>query len=355
MRQVVSTSRGDVFVRDAPMPRLSGGGAIVQTVCSVLGAGTELGHIRRRREAARGAPASAADAAADAAGARPMSYQSCGRIVELSDDLAGRFAVGDLVACAGAGFGHHAEFGYVPRNAMARVPDGVAPEWAATCNVGLTALHALRRAELRAGELLAVIGLGMVGQYAAQLARAFGGRAVGSDLAPLRLRKALECGIEAAVDGRSGDLVAEVRARSGGLGADHVCVCVVDGTRELTHTAVRAVRPSGVVVFVGGGLPDFTGAEDDASPHRKEIDVRWVYGRGPGSRDPEWNRGADYPERFVRWTAKTNLEAFLHLLATSRIAAAPLLTHRLPVNRVAEAADLLIEHPDRALGVVLKY
>jgi hypothetical protein len=83
------------------------GGAIVQTVCSVLGAGTDLGHIRRRREAARGAPASAVDAAADAAGARPMSYQSCGRIVELSDDLAGRFAVGDLVACAGAGFGHH--------------------------------------------------------------------------------------------------------------------------------------------------------------------------------------------------------------------------------------------------------
>jgi threonine dehydrogenase-like Zn-dependent dehydrogenase len=351
MKQVVSTSRGDVFVRDAPMPRLSGSGAVVQTVCSVLGAGTELGHMRRRREAARGAPPPGDEAAS----ARPMSYQSCGRIVELSDDLAGQFAVGDLVACAGAGFGHHAEFGYVPKNTMARVPAGVAPAWAATCNVGLTALHALRRADLRAGDLLAVIGLGMVGQYAAQLARAFGGRAIGSDLAPLRLQKALECGIEAAVDARSGDLVAEVRARSGGPGADSVCVCVVNGTKELTHTAVRAVRPSGVVLFVGGGLPDFTGAEDDASPHRKEIDVRWVYGRGPGSRDPEWNRGADYPARFVRWTAKTNLEAFLHLLATGRISAEPLLTHRLPVDRAAEAADLLIEHPDRALGVVLTY
>jgi hypothetical protein len=35
----------------------------------------------------------------------------------------------------------------------------------------------------------------------------------------------------------------------------------------------------------------------------------------------EWNRGADYPARFVRWTAKTNLEAFLHLLAAGRITA----------------------------------
>ena len=333
------------------MPRLTGSGAIVQTVCSVLGAGTELGHVRRRREAAGGAP----PADDDAASARPMSYQSCGRIVELSEDLAGQFAAGDVVACAGAGFGHHAEFGYVPKNAMARVPEGVAPEWAATCNVGLTALHALRRADLRAGELFAVIGLGMVGQYAAQLAGAFGGRAVGSDLYPLRLQKARECGVEAAVDAREGDLVAEVRRRSGGRGADSVCVCVVDGTSAVTHLAVRAVRPSGVVLLVGGGLPDFTGAEADASPHRKEIDVRWVYGRGAGSRDPEWNRGADYPERFVRWTAKTNLEAFLHLLGSGRVRAAPLLTHRFPVERVAEASGLLIEHPDQALGVVLTY
>jgi threonine dehydrogenase-like Zn-dependent dehydrogenase len=217
-------------------------------------------------------------------------------------------------------------------------------------------LHALRRAGLSAGESLAGIGLGMVGQYAAQLAGAFGGRAIGSDLFPLRLQKARECGIEAAVDAREGDLVAEVRRRSEGRGADYVCVCVVDGTRDVTHLAVRAVRPSGVVLFVGGGLPDFSGAEDDASPHRKEIDVRWVYGRGPGSRDPDWNlRGVDYPERFVRWTAKSNLEAFLHFLATGRISAAPLLTHRFPVERAAEAADLLVEHPDQALGVVLTY
>jgi hypothetical protein len=74
MNQVVFTSPGEVFVRDAPMPRLSGSGAIVETVCSVLGAGTELGHMRRRREAARSAPPTGGEAV----GARPMSYQSCG-------------------------------------------------------------------------------------------------------------------------------------------------------------------------------------------------------------------------------------------------------------------------------------
>lgn len=351
MKQVVSNNRGEVYAREAPMPRLEGSGAVVQTICSVFGAGSELGGVRRNRAAARQGAAPSGPVTE-----RPMSYQSCGRIVELSDDLHGTFAVGDVVACAGGGFGHHAEYGYVPKQTMARVPDGLSPEEAATNNVALTALHMLRRAEFQAGEMLAIIGLGMVGQFAAQLAAALGGRAVGTDLYPLRLEKARACGIEAAVDAGSGDLVEEVRSRTGGLGADDVCVCVTSGSKELTHLAVRAVRHSGVLLLVGGYQADFTGAEGDGNPHTKEIDVRFVYGRGPGSRDAEWNlRGAGYPSRFVRWTALTNLEALLHLQATGRVRATPLLTHRFPVDRAGEAADLLLDHPDQALGVVLTY
>lgn len=353
MKQVVSTDRGEVYPREAPMPRLEGVGAIVQTICSVFGEGSELGHLRRRREAIRSGERVGDRPPIE----RPMSYQSCGRIVELSDELRDTFAVGDIVACAGAGFGHHAEYGYVPKNTMARVPDGLSPDEAATCNVGLTALHALRRAEFQPGETIVVVGLGMVGQLLAQLAAASGGRAIGTDLYPLRLRLARACGIEAAVDGRSGDLLEEVRCRGDGLGADKIALCVGSANRELMHLAVRLVRPGGVVLLVGGPIyPDFTGAEGDASPHLKEIDLRWVYGRGPGSRDPAWNLGGiEYPTRFVRWTARTNLDALLGLQAAGRVRAAPLLTHRFPVERASEAADLLIEQPDQALGVVLTY
>jgi threonine dehydrogenase-like Zn-dependent dehydrogenase len=352
MKQVVSNSRGEVSVREAPRPRLDGSGAIVQTICSVFGAGSELGSLRRRRQAVRSGEVDPSAPVTE----RPMSYQSCGRIVELSDDLKDAYQIGDVVACAGSGFGHHAEYGYVPKNTMARVPAGLSPEEAATNNVGLTALHMLRRAQFQAGEMLAIIGLGLVGQFAAQLAHALGGRSVGSDLFPLRLERARACGIEAAVDAGSGNLAEEVRQRTAGVGADHVCVCVVSGTKELTQLAVRTVRHSGVLLLVGGYQADFTGASGDANPHTKEIDVRFVYGRGPGSRDPDWNhRGLEYPARFLRWTAHSNLEALLQLQATGRVRAAPLLTHRFPVDRAAEAADLLIEHPEQALGVVLTY
>jgi len=353
VKQLVATSQGEVQLREAPMPRLEGSGAIVQTVCSVFGAGSELGGLRRQRQAVRQQEQARDRPITE----RPMSYQSCGRIVELSDDLQGAYQVGDLVACSGGGFGAHAEYGYAPRHTIARVPEGLSPEEAATTNVGLTALHALRRAQFQAGETLAIIGLGMVGQCLAQLVTTLGGRAFGADLYPLRLERAKRCGIEAAIDARSADFLPEVRRRTDGLGADYVALCVVGSNQELVHLAVRLLRPSGVLLLVGGPLhPDFGGAEGDASPHVKEIDVRWVYGRGPGSRDPQWNQGAtEYPSRFVRWTAQSNLEALLRLQAAGRLRTAPLLTHRFPLERVTEAADLLIERPEEALGVALTY
>lgn len=353
MKQVVATNRGEVHVRDAPRPVLEGSGAIVQTICSVFGEGSELGRLCRTRLAARERAEQGQTAVID----RPMSYQSCGRVIERSGDLRETLAIGDLVACAGGGFAAHAEYGYVPRHAMAKVPEGVTPEEAASTNVALTALHALRRAEFQPGEVLAIIGLGMVGQCLAQLAFASGGRALATDRYPLRLEIARACGIEAAIDAQSGEFLAEVRRRTNGLGADTVAICVGGGSSDLMHLAVRLVRPSGVVLLVGGPLlPDFGGATGDAHPHLKEIDLRWVYGRGPGSRDPAWNRGdGDYPRRFLRWDALTNLEALLHLQATGRLRTQPLLTHRFPVDRAGEAADLLIEHPEQALGVVLTY
>lgn len=352
MKQVFRNNRGEVYVKDAPLPRLEGSGAIVQTICSVFGEGSELGGVRQMRRAIE-----AGQAPEEPLQERPMSYQSCGRIIELSDDLKDAYSVGDVVACAGAGFGHHAEYGYVPRNAMARVPEGVTPAEAATCNVGLTALHCIRRAGLGPGETMAVIGLGVLGQILTQLVYSCGGRAVGTDLYPLRLRKAAALGAEAVVDANVGDLAAEVATLTGGLGADYVAVCVGGRNKAVNHLAVRTVRYSGVVLMVGGAVNvDFSDAPPDASPHIKEIDLRWVYGRGPGSREADWYaQGLNYPRRFVRWDARNNLEALLHLQATGRLRVEPLLTHRFPVERAGEAADLLIDHPDQALGVVLEY
>ena len=109
------------------------------------------------------------------------------------------FRVGDRVACAGAGYASHAEVVFVPKNLAVKIPDGVDFESAAFTTLGAIALQGLRLADVRLGETVAVIGLGLVGLLTVQLAKAAGCRVVGMDPNPERCRLAQELGCDAAL------------------------------------------------------------------------------------------------------------------------------------------------------------
>ena len=73
--------------------------------------------------------------------------------------------MGDRVACAGAGYAVHAEFACVPRLLVAKIPaESMSFEEAAFTTVGAVALHGIRTAEVKLGDVVAVIGLGLLGQ-----------------------------------------------------------------------------------------------------------------------------------------------------------------------------------------------
>src|SRR3954471_2708917 len=109
MKQLFYNDKGDIYVKEIAPPALEGPGALVETVNSFLGTGSEMYAIR----AARQSPGNGATETA-------MSYQSCGRIIALSPEIEG-FQIGDLVACAGTGFGTHGEINYAPRYTFAKV------------------------------------------------------------------------------------------------------------------------------------------------------------------------------------------------------------------------------------------
>ena len=44
----------------------------------------------------------------------------------------------------------------------------------------------------------------------------------------------------------------------------------------------------------------------------------------------------------------------VNYIAEKKLKVKPLITHRLKLNAVGEAADMLLEHPDAALGVILE-
>src|SRR5581483_6258100 len=100
------------------------------------------------------------------------------------------------VACAGAGYAVHAEFACVPQLLVAKIPStsNVIFEDAAFTTVGAVALHGIRTAEAKLGEIIAVIGLGLLGQLTVQLLKAAGCRVLGMDINPQRAELALQTG-----------------------------------------------------------------------------------------------------------------------------------------------------------------
>lgn len=349
MRALYANNNGETYLKEVEEPTLGESGVLIETIASVLGTGSEVGGVAKARRAVE-------------AGSKPgemrehaMSYQSAGRVVEVTPDLESHFAPGDRVVAVGGGFAPHAERAFVIRHNFAKIPDCLDTAEAATANIGLTALHALRRAQFLPGETAAVIGLGLVGQMIVQMVRMTGGQAIGIDIIPSRLEKARELGVDLALAGDADELAAAVAEHTCGLGVDASFVAAGGGP-EPGRLGVRLVRPSGRVMMIGALVPDFTVGHPDANPHSKEIDIRWVFGRGPGSRDRDYlNARTDYPNRFVQWDQERNLYALLGMQASGQIDVGPLLTHRFPFADAPKAVDILIDHPDEALAVVLDY
>jgi predicted dehydrogenase len=278
----------------------------------------------------------------------PLGYSSAGVVVEVGEQVH-EVRVGDRVACAGAGYANHADYAYVPRNLLAKLPDGVSMEAGAFATVAAIALQGVRQAAPTLGERVAVLGLGLIGQLSVQLLRANGCRVLGFDPNPQRARLAEELGAHRAV---SEDLEGAAARFSDGEGLDAVVVAASSPSADPLERAGEISRLRGRVVVVG-----LVGMEVPRSLYyRKELDLRMSMSYGPGRYDPDFEeRGFDYPIAHVRWTEQRNLGAVLDLVADGRLRVERLVTHRFPIDQALAAYDLISTGREPYLGVVLGY
>ncbi|QGG96881.1 zinc-binding dehydrogenase [Actinomarinicola tropica] len=171
---------------------------------------------------------------------------------------------GDPVRCTGGGVrvfgngldlpGGQAELVAVPAadSACRVIPDGVTPEQAVMLTDILpTGWYGARRADITAGDTVAVIGLGPVGTFALQSALLLGAaRVIAVDTVPERLDAAELLGAET-VDAGAGT-VAQVLEATGGRGVDAVIEAV--GVDQTITDALYSCRPGGTVSVIGAHL-----------------------------------------------------------------------------------------------------
>jgi predicted dehydrogenase len=211
----------------------------------------------------------------------------------------------------------------------------------------------VRQADTRLGEVVCVVGLGLVGQLTAQLLRAAGARVICADLAPERVARASAAGFDCAVSATDEELAATVRSLTADRGADAVLIAAATPSSAPVRQAVELLRRRGRVVVVGAVGLDI----DREAFYRKDAELRIACSYGPGRHDPAYEvEGRDYPYDFVRWTENRNMAEFLRLVATGHIEVAPLIDLRFPIARADEAyAAATGAEREKVLGVLLEY
>jgi S-(hydroxymethyl)glutathione dehydrogenase/alcohol dehydrogenase len=118
------------------------------------------------------------------------------------------------------------------------------------CGVTTGVGAALNTARIRPGSTVAVLGCGGVGQAVIQGARVAGaGRIIAIDPQDLKRKMATQLGATDVVDPSKGDPVEQVKALTGGRGADYAFEVI--GLPETIQTTYQLARRGGEVIIVG--------------------------------------------------------------------------------------------------------
>ncbi|MEV1003778.1 2,3-butanediol dehydrogenase [Nonomuraea sp. NPDC050202] len=263
MRAALWYGAGDVRVEDVPVTPPGPGEVTIEVAyCGICGS-----DLHEYADGPHAVPVGEAHPESGVAAPLILGHEFCGTVTEIGSGVTG-FLPGDRVAvephyrcgrcprcvagqyniCRHFGFaglmGHGglAEHATVPAYMLHRLPEAVSLEQAAVFEPAAVALHAVRRAGIRPGESVAVLGLGPIGLLVTQLAARYGaGRVVAADRSAARREMALRLGAT--------ETGADLAGLAGGEGVDVAFEAV--GSGDTLRACLAATRRGGRVMFLG--------------------------------------------------------------------------------------------------------
>ncbi|MFN8280756.1 MAG: bi-domain-containing oxidoreductase [Saprospiraceae bacterium] len=332
MKQIIQDIRhGDTMLVETPVPALLPGHVLIRTHYSLVSAGTErmlvefgkAGWIEKVKQQPDKVHQVISKIKSD--GLIPtveavmrkldqpiaLGYCNAGVVIDVASDVT-TLRVGDRVVSNGP----HAEVVCVGKNLVSRIPDNVATDEAAFAVIAAIGLQGIRLVNPQLGEVVVVMGLGLIGQLTCQLLAASGCRVVGIDMNEQRTKLAAQHGIETILSAPDVDVTKNIHSMTGAQGADAVIITATSSSDELISQAARMSRKRGRIVLVGVIGLNIRRADF----YEKELTFQVSCSYGPGRYDPEYEQaGKDYPYPFVRWTEQRNFDAVLMAMSLGRL------------------------------------
>jgi propanol-preferring alcohol dehydrogenase len=218
--------------------------------------------------------------------------------------------------------GAYAEYMAIPAANVTRIPDGVSDlEAAVAADAICTPYHACREeARIGPGDTVLIVGAGGgVGIHGVQMAKLCGGFVLAADVSDDKLEAARDCGADALVDVRRGDLAAQVRKLTDGRGVDAAIDFVA--SRETLEASLAALARAGRLVIIGSRPQPVFGVDASftVDPGRMLYDMLEIHG--------------------ARYVTLAEIQATLELLRQRRIRA--VVSRTFPLEGAEEAHELL--------------
>tara|TARA_Y100000766_G_scaffold282604_1_gene296282 strand:- start:794 stop:2932 length:2139 start_codon:yes stop_codon:yes gene_type:complete len=364
---------GAMMIQNVPNPQIDKGMILVKNHFSIISSGTEgstvstarkslLGKAKERPQQAKQVldtlikqgPIQTYRAVTKRLDSySPLGYSCAGEVIDIGENV-NEFKIGDKVACAGVGYANHAEIVSVPVNLCVKLPKDANLKNAAYNTLGSIAMQGVRQADMRLGEICAVIGLGLIGQLTSMILKASGVTVVGIDINEMCVNIALENNaVDFGILRNKNDIDAQIKHITGGYGVDSVIISAGTDSLDPINFAGEISRKKGKVIILGD-VP--TGFERNPFWYKKELELKMACSYGPGRYDLNYEeKGIDYPLPYVRWTQKRNMQAFQNLISSNKIKIDYLTTHKFQFERAKDAFEMIIQKSDFFIGICLEY
>ena len=231
----------------------------------------------------------------------------------------------------GGGFAEYVKaMPWVADRGIIKLPDNVSFEEATFLEPINTILKAVQKARITKGETVLVAGCGPIGLQLLMVTNLMGVRIYSSDPMPERRTKSLALGAIDSFDPSNGKLVAEVKTRTEGRGADAVLVAVAHSS--VAEEAIAAARPGGRVLLFAANDPV----------------TRIGF--------PASAVGIDEKEILGSYSAAVDIqEEAAALVLQKKLPVMEIVTHRFPLARIQEGLELAANPTPESLKVLITH
>lgn len=228
--------------------------------------------------------------------------------------------------------------------ALDNVPAEIPIELALCLEPAYVAFHAVREAQVRFGDTVAVVGLGVLGLLAVRMAALSGAtRIIGVDVLPNRRELATRCGADLVLDPYAGDVAVEIHRATGDKGVD--VAIELAGVYPALQTAIRAARVGGTVCAAGFYQGDAEGLWLGREWHHNRLNMLVPHGCGWG------HPPRDYP----RWDEQRAYDTLADMMQRGQLTAPNLIAPWVDFEQATDVFQRIAHRPDTAVKFGVRF